>query len=428
MVVQHNMSALFASNQLGRISGTQQKSTEKLSSGYRINRAADDAAGLSISEGMRRQIRGLSRASANCQDGISLVQTADGALEEVHSMLQRLNELAVTASNGTYTIDDRWSIQLEANNVISEINRIAKATDFNDLPLFDEQSANNKKLQPLLNNVDAMFSNDFTVTKGDNTVTIQGTHDQIVGMVSKFQDPTSDEAKGLLKLSDQLSSLQQHNGGGSYYISIASESMTFSFGGVQLDYGVGIQAGSETDPSNSIWIGLETINADTLGLNEIYTTNRTDVVQTIHHPEHTYTPGGGYGGGISVGGGSIGGGASDYTPGSPVTIPAYDETIYPAGFMSAENSKKALGIISNAIDKVSSKRAEFGAVQNRMEHTINNLNNTVENTQSAESKIRDTDMAEEMMRLSTQNILHQAGQSMLSQANKNADYIMSLLQ
>ena len=277
MVVQHNLTAMNSSRMLNITTSAQAKSTEKLSSGYKINRAADDAAGLSISEKMRKQIRGLTQASSNAQDGISCVQTAEGALTEVHDMLQRMNELAVKAANGTQTTADRGYINQEVQALVSEIDRVASTTTFNE--------------KNLLN--------------------------------GKFKN-------------------------------------------------VGLQVGAEAN--QLITLNITGMSAKGIGL--------------VDHK--TY-------GTITVGGGT------------------------------GVNAQKAISIIKEALAKVSSQRADLGAVQNRLEHTIKNLDNVVENTTSAESSIRDTDMATEMVRYSNNNILAQAGQSMLAQANQANQGVLSLL-
>ena len=270
MVVQHNLAAANTNRQLGIITGEQAKSTEKLSSGYRINRAGDDAAGLSISEKMRSQIRGLDKASSNAQDGISLIQTAEGALNETHSILQRMNELATQAANDTNTSVDRKAIQKEVDALASEISRISSTTQFNTMNLLDG-NFKNKQLQ--------------------------------------------------------IGALQ----------------------------------------NQSIKISIGSMNATTLGVNELKVTSFT-------------------------------------------------------------NAGAAMKSVQTAIDKVSTQRSALGAVQNRLEHTIKNLDTTSENTSSAESRIRDTDMAKEMVSYSKNNILMQAGQSMLAQANQQNQGVLSLIQ
>lgn len=275
MVVQHNLTAVNTNRQLGITTSGLQKSTEKLSSGYKINRAADDAAGLSISEKMRNQIRGLNKASDNAQDGISLVQTAEGALNEVHSMLQRMSELSVQAANGTNDTTDRSSINDEIQQLKTEIQRVGNTTQFNKMNILDG---------------------------------------------------------------------------------------TFSNGANKL-----LQVGANAN---------QTIKID------------IDALQSV--------------------------------VGSSLKADLKTET--------ATNAQSAIGVVQNSIEKLSKLRSKLGAVQNRLEHTVANLDNISENTQSAESRIRDTDMAEEMVQYSKNNILQQAGQSMLAQANQANQGVLSLLQ
>ena len=264
MVVQHNLTAMNSNRMLGVNTATQAKSTEKLSSGYKINRAADDAAGLAISEKMRRQIRGLAQASSNAQDGISCVQTAEGALNEVHDMLQRMNELAVKAVNGTNQSTDKAYIQSEIDQLASEISRTANDTKFNKMGLLDSTKS-------------------FT-----------------------------------------------------------------------------LQVGAEE--GNTISVQLKSMSATGIGVNALTISNASSI-----------------------------------------------------------------STIESAIQAVSQLRSDLGAVQNRLEHTIKNLDNVVENTTAAESQIRDTDMATEMVRYSNNNILAQAGQAMLAQANQANQGVLSLL-
>ena len=275
MVVQHNMQAMNANRQLGVTSGAQAKSAEKLSSGYRINRAGDDAAGLKISEKMRSQIRGLNKASSNAQDGVSLVQTAEGALNETHSILQRMNELATQAANGTNTSVDRSAIRAELDQLTSEINRIQSTTQFNTMNLLDG---------------------------------------------------------------------------------------TFSGATNQMKLQVGALSGQSIDFS------IANMCATKIGLRKTLSVS-------------TFTKAGSY-----------------------------------------------MKSVQDAIEVVSKQRSAMGAIQNRLEHTIANLDTTSENTQSAESRIRDTDMASEMVTYSKNNILAQAGQSMLAQANQSTQGVLSLLQ
>lgn len=278
MIVQHNMTALNANRQLNITNGSLAKKTEKLSSGYRVNRAADDAAGLSISEKMRAQIRGLDQASSNAQDGISLIQTAEGALNEIHSVLQRMRELTVQAANDTNVTADRRAIAKEIRALTSEIDRIATQTEFNTMKL-----------------------------------------------------------------------------------------LSGSFSGKVLQVGAN---GSQT-----ISLKISAMTAGKLGVS-------AKVIA----------------GAISKSGAT----------GKDIT--------------------KLISVVNKAISKVSLQRSALGALQNRLEHTIANLDTTAENTQAAESRIRDTDIASEMVEYSKNNILAQAGQSMLAQANQSTQGVLSLLQ
>ena len=272
MVVQHNLSSMNTNRQMGTVTSALSKSTEKLSSGYRINRAADDAAGLSISEKMRSQIRGLNKASSNAEDGISLIQVAEGALNESHSILQRMNELATQAANDTNTSSDRSAIQQELTQLTSELDRIYSTTQFNTMNLLD---------------------GDFT--------------------------------------------------------------------------GKSLQVGALS--GQVISVSIKSMKASALGI--------------------------GYNA-IKVSSNAVAG--------------------------------QSMSLIQKAINRVSEERSKLGAIQNRLEHTINNLDTTSENTSAAESRIRDTDMATEMVEYSKNNILAQAGQSMLSQANQPTQGVLSLLQ
>jgi flagellin len=270
MVVQHNLTAMNSNRMLGVTTSSQAKSTEKLSSGYKINRAADDAAGLAISEKMRRQIRGLTQAATNAQDGISCVQTAEGALAEVHDMLQRINELAVQSANGTNMSKDRLYLQKEVGKLTEEISRVANSVTFNEQKLLD------------------------------------GT------------------------------------------------------------FNTKLQIGSEGDAASQLSLRIGQMDATTLGVSSVD---------------------------ISTSGGA----------------------------------QSAITAVKTALNTISEQRAELGATQNRLEHTVSNLNNVVENTTAAESRIRDTDMAAEMVKFTNNNVLAQAGTAMLAQANQANQSVLSLL-
>ena len=308
MVVQHNLTAMNSNRMLGLTTKTQAKSTEKLSSGYKINRAADDAAGLSISEKMRRQMRGLTQASANAQDGISCVQTAEGALAEVEDMLQRINELAVKGENGTLTTQDRSYIGSEVSQLMQEINRVKQTTTFNE--------------QSLLNG--------------------------------------SFNAKNL-------------------------------------------QVGAESNVNNKISVTIKNMGVSTLATTFGTIKKKMSAVTSLDTKEKV---------------------VKQFLSFCKLSSAAKisEKNLLKASMFAGLNVWA-----KSAIQDVSEQRSDLGAIQNRLEHTINNLDNVVENTTSAESAIRDTDMASEMVKYSNNNILAQAGQAMLAQANQSNQGVLSLL-
>ena len=345
MVVQHNLKAMNSNRMLGLTQSSQAKSTEKLSSGYKINRAADDAAGLSISEKMRRQVRGLTQATANAQDGISCVQTAEGALNEVHDMLQRINELAVKGENGTLTSVDRTYIQSEVKQLMSEIDRVQSTTTFNEQNLLDGSFAN-KGLQ-----VGAESGQHIAVTIAN--MNTKALINNALGLKADGGDDTSKEAVKFKV--DHLDTVTKESDGTTV---------------VDADY-----SGATKDADGKI-----SLTADMLDkfYGQAGATGSLSTLDTDNAPT-----------------------AADF---------------------AALNA-----FAKSALKTVSQQRSDLGAVQNRLEHTINNLDNVVENTTSAESQIRDTDMATEMVKYSNNNILSQAGQAMLAQANQSNQGVLSLL-
>jgi len=367
MVVQHNMQAANSNRMLGVTTSQQAKSTEKLSSGYKINRAADDAAGLAISEKMRSQVRGLDRASTNAQDGISVVQTAEGALNEVHSMLQRMNELATQAANDTNTTQDRSQIQLEINQLTSEINRVSSTTQFNTMNLLDG-SFTGKNLQ-----VGALSGQKIELSIGKMNSEGIGIYD---GISDIDNTKTTDDAKNKTL---------------TYYDAVDVTAK---------DAAATISAG---------W--YEKSTHDSL-VKDASTKNKTDL-----EGKNTTVTAGTYKGTEAAG--------NTLTFDKDGKVTGYTNSVQVDSYQHAGSSMKK---IQDAIDAVSTQRASLGAVQNRLEHTIANLDNVSENTQSAESRIRDTDMAKEMVTYSKNNILAQAGQSMLAQANQSTQGVLSLLQ
>ena len=459
MVVQHNMQAMNANRMLNITTNAQSKSTEKLSSGYRINRAADDAAGLTISEKMRKQIRGLDQASTNAQDGVSAVQTAEGALTEVHSMLQRMNELAVQASNGTNSKDsDRKAIQDEIDQLNTEIDRVSETTKFNEIYLLKGDSQGSTKnvymkghdagLKGTLTDsaksatfvMDDLKAGDKVTiagkeysigsTKNDakasyaaaadgEKVTIDGTEYTVVGTTGT-EDTTANKLK--------VTSLDAKVKDGSV-VSYKTSTLT-----VMTDAD---NNGIDDDDSSVISKdAAETkIQAELVAANNIGTVDQAaTVAKTAANGKTTYTITKGYATVADTLSFNLHVGAdADMT--NKITVDVDTMNTANLGIKglnvtdaSGTAATYAIDAISDAIAKVSSQRSSLGAVQNRLEHTINNLDNVSENTTSAESRIRDTDMAEEMVNYSKNNILAQAGQSMLAQANQSTQGVLSLLQ
>ena len=455
MVVQHNLTAMNSNRMLGLTTNTQAKATEKLSSGYRINRAADDAAGLAISEKMRKQIRGLTQASANAQDGISAVQTAEGALNEVHDMLQRMNELAVKAANGTMSESDRNAIQNEIDQLTTEIDRVSTTTKFNETYLlkgangsvagsltyknvntsmlklsktgsstFNSSTAQNINIDKQTGTAKISFDTPLkgqfvksdvksgstglfdgikltgvaatntkfsgkTITVGTTTyVLIESTsaHDSskdkasASAVVKAINEAADADGKGsnikAFTSMDQLTSAIRRQYGSelksvtSYYdeidTTIALKVEAFADLNDAINFSLHVGADSSSD--NKISVNISMMSARGLGVN-----------------------------GLNIGGDTV------------------------------DNGTKAIDIVADALQKVSDQRAALGAVQNRLEHTIANLDNVVENTQAAESAIRDTDMATQMVTYSNNQILAQAGQAMLAQSNQANQGVLSLL-
>jgi flagellin len=367
MVVQHNITAMNSNRQLGITTNAQSKSSEKLSSGYKINRAADDAAGLKISEKMRSQIRGLNKASNNAEDGVSLLQTAEGALNETHSILQRMNELAVQGANDTNQAIDRDAINQELTALTEEIDRISSTTQFNKQSLLDGQFTG-KNLQVGAN--------------GGQKITLN-----IAAMNAR--------AIGLTNTSYQATQ--------SYFTTNETVKNQKAADSATLRTSIYKRASANADLTKS---NVNSIDGKTYS---VYTVNgknyqaKADAVK-------------------------------EYACMTAKAAQIQKVEGAKGGVISAANvdtyakANATITMVQNAINNVSSQRSALGALQNRLEHTIANLDNVAENTQSAESRIRDTDMADEMVEYSKNNILAQAGQSMLAQANQATQGVLSLLQ
>ena len=465
MVVQHNMQAANANRMLNVTTSAQSKSTEKLSSGYRINRAADDAAGLTISEKMRKQIKGLDRASTNAEDGVSAVQTAEGALTEVHSMLQRMNELATQSANGTNSNTDRKAIQDEIDQLTTEIDRVSETTKFNETYLLKGDGA---EKEHNVNAHDAGIDGVTLTDKGDKVdVTLKelkaGDKISIAGKNYTIGAETKD-GQALVKA--QENDKQTITVNGTTYTYDATDKWTDGNGNkvkigtgaadgeIKIGEGDVVSNGTKTltvmkdantadgiDDNDSTVITAgkayqlqtaEIVKASSIGTDtaaEVNGTNKNDNYTTA---TTTFTLNKGtvsYKGGLSF---NLHVGAdADMTNKIAVNIDSMNSAGLGVKGIKADTEQDAtyaIDAIADAISTVSSQRSALGAVQNRLEHTINNLDNVVENTTSAESRIRDTDMAEEMVNYSKNNILAQAGQSMLAQANQSNQGVLSLLQ
>ena len=537
MFVQHNMQAMNANRNLGMVTTSQAKSTEKLSSGYRINRAADDAAGLSISEKMRAQIRGLNKASSNAQDGISLIQTAEGALNEQHSILQRMRELSVQAANGVETDEDREAVNNEISQLQEELTRISETTEFNTMKLLDGSqsgSGSSAGSGPKFGIVDATLDGALvtsnvggikvatsalaTTKAGQETATGKiltlnlslnkvYTQDEIDALVANAKQEDSAAtgapaevkvtlkngifnadsattngtatAAGIKAVSDEA---EVAAGGfvGANKIQFTANKYGVEFNGTTFDFAFDKEVGKEevetttaitTSAVNAVTAGEYTIH---LAAGKEYTAEDIEDIlakagfdfdvtlsgDTPDEPNTLFatsgattvgqltmdgaTAGAGLGSANAMWGQAgyegVSGGAGitlqiGANEGQTMNFTIEDMSVRSLGvdgnkvdLSTQEGAQKATTTIDGAIKKVSQARGRMGAIQNRLEHTIANLDTAAENTQNAESRIRDTDMASEMVEYSKNNILAQAGQSMLAQANQSTQGVLSLLQ
>ena len=472
MVVQHNLTAMNSNRMLGLTTASQAKSTEKLSSGYKINRAADDAAGLSISEKMRKQIRGLTQASSNAQDGISAVQTAEGALNEVQDMLQRMNELAVKSANGTNSATDRDYIQNEIDQLTTEIDRVAETTKFNETYLLkgNKQAAKEYTASYQINKLKTgtnIFTADGTqlttdtdldaaITAGKDIYKIAPTHSaatktstSITAVTYTGPDLTAaktityDGTANTWKDGGNAVTLQDLGiaitGTASANDTITISAATKGTKAGANDYtaapGKLYDADGNKISANALddyfdidaTAGTATLKAgkklytDDKGTTLLDAADITKYVATSQSKTATLTLK------LHVG--------ADATDNNQISVDIDAMSADGLGVKNLKvdgaddtNAKNAIDTIKAAIQTVSTQRSALGAVQNRLEHTINNLDNVVENTTSAESQIRDTDMATEMVKYSNNNILAQAGQAMLAQSNQANQGVLSLLQ
>ncbi len=387
MIVQHNLTAMNSNRQLGVITSGQAKSSEKLSSGYKINRAGDDAAGLKISEKMRSQVRGLQRASTNAQDGVSLIQTAEGALNEAHAILQRMSELTVQGSNDTNQDIDRDAINQELAELTKEIDRIASTTQFNKQQLLDGSFVE-KRLH-----VGANTNQNIGISIEAMNATAIGLNDAITvsitgSRITRYSvNGTSYSTKAGAVSNAKTAALSNANVAG-----VASRMLTVASGGTNY-YSVG---GKRYQVANTTSAAAASAAAKALYDHDVASV--TDPIDAMKVTE-----------------------AVSHKAATTANVTAPTVSCY-------EKAQATLSKIHAAINNISTQRSALGALQNRLEHTIANLDNVAENTQAAESRIRDTDMASEMVEYSKNQILAQAGQAMLAQANQATQGVLSLLQ
>ncbi len=542
MIVQHNMQAMNANRMLGSVSKSQAKSTEKLSSGYRINRAADDAAGLAISEKMRSQIRGLTQASSNAEDGISLIQTAEGALNESHSILQRMRELAVQAANGTETDNDRDNIQDEIEQLQDELDRIAETTEFNTMKLLDgsfdgtntstttagpKYGDYNGKLGAFITsdiagvkittntnattggesaiwdaagkNLTISLANNKTYTQADIDTLIKNAKQEDSSATNTPANITVKLATGVYTASsstvgatngtvagqkatkqEQLVTanfvgadtvkITSNKYGADYNIDIKfmfdadagkdeaklATPPTYNMSGANITgavttpakYELHLQSGKEYTAEDiedllataglSVSVELSGVSGSPDAPNTLFVTSST-TTKTITlaggtglGDDDAFLTQNSYDSVASSGGMTLQVGANE---GQTMSFNIGDMSAAALGINgnnvrvdTQERASSSIGAIDAAIEKVSKQRSTLGAVQNRLEHTIANLDTSAENLQQAESRIRDVDMASEMVEYSKYNILSQASQSMLAQANQSTQGVLSLLQ
>ncbi|MDU5110471.1 MAG: flagellar hook-associated protein FlgL [Clostridium sp.] len=394
MIINHNMNALNAHRNMTSNTTAAGKSMEKLSSGLRINRAGDDAAGLAISEKMRGQIRGLDQASRNAQDGISMIQTAEGALNETHSIVQRMRELAVQAGNDTNTASDRAEIQKEINQLTSEVNRIGNTTEFNTQKLLNGEKDGSAAIT-------GKFELKGTLSAG--TVTIDGVDLAITGATDDalFASlKTAIEGDNTLKAKYDVAAYTAGDAKLTLTQKAGQESTKDIESSLKVDVlNSGKLAGTGT--SAKLQIGANESQSMTA---EIYDMRAAALGITGTADTDGFTKANG-----------VTDGTSDTASEAALDVSNHD------------NASNAIAAFDKALNKVSAERSKLGAMQNRLEHTINNLGTSSENLTAAESRVRDVDMAKEMMTFSKNNILQQAAQAMLAQANQQPQGVLQLL-
>ncbi|NMM54302.1 flagellin N-terminal helical domain-containing protein [Paenibacillus aquistagni] len=416
MFINTNVGAINAHRNLGMNNTQLGKTMEKLSSGFRINRAADDAAGLAISEKMRFQINGLNQASRNAQDGISLLQTAEGALTEVHSMLQRVNTLANQASNGTYQGTDRDKLQAEVNQLVKEINNITNSTKFNGVDLLKTSGADQKinfqvgTESSNVINIDIKDMSTDSMTMTDKTKLLEaqglkfegGKFTDLDGKdVKVFEKGTTTEVTTLNGAFDQA--IEVHQAGNQAFDKAAAVDNT-DLDSALASLGITANADGELITKDGKLLHLQDADGKVAVAKKASFADETEVADAVAN-------------GLLRTDAQVKG---DETYKSEAKITDLDIT-------TEAGARSAIAVVEAAIDQVSSQRANFGAVQNRLEHTINNLGVNSENLSASESRIRNADMAKEMTDLTRNQILVQAGTAMLAQANSAPQSVLKLL-
>lgn len=459
MIINHNLGAMNAQRQMSTNQNNMSDSMEKLSSGLRINRAGDDAAGLAISEKMRGQIRGLEQADRNAQDGISLIQTAEGALNESHSILQRMRELSVQSANDTNTSEDRAEIQKEVDQLTSEIDRIANSTEFNTKKLLNGDSGAkvNYASEPDVNIASATektvagsyditvttaaaqaeisgdaFENDDIVNGDKQTVEINGrsisfdyASDDAETTATNFKNAVNNASIGVTATGDAANGLtiKSDDYGSDASVSITQSDVTNTLGltetatGDETATGTDVAGNIGSDSASGKGLTLSGTN-DASGLKVTLTASAATDTSTSANVEVSQNA-------LTA---QIGANEGQEMSINLKSMGAGDLGVNGIDLTSQEGASAAITTLDTAIKSVSAERSKLGAYQNRLEHTINNLGTSAENLTAAESRIRDVDMAKEMMNMTKNNILSQASQSMLAQANQQPQSVLQLLQ
>ena len=436
MIINHNITALNTHNKLSSASAAQGKSMEKLASGLRINKAGDDAAGLAISEKMRSQVRGLDQASRNAQDGISMIQTAEGALNETHDILQRMRELSVQASNDTNNADDRTEIQKEMNQLTSEVSRIGNNTEFNTQKLLN----GNKEGQ-------------VTSASGTGTPAIETKASTTLGALT-----ISSKATGAAGNAEKVEVIQATGTDKAASVAYASNKLTINLGTdssgdplalTEDDLKSLIENTSAANDAFTVTgsgtgnIAETTAKSLTGGVNENIVTVAKDGAASLQiganqSQQFTVTINDMRASALGIAGaanGTAAGKEGNVSGASFVAVSSGNNVlsdVTTAGetaldISDATKASAATKVLDQAIKEVSSERSRLGAYQNRLEHTTNNLKTSSENLTAAESRIRDVDMAKEMMNQTKNSILGQAAQAMLAQSNQTSQGVLQLL-